>query len=177
MRPIAVKFDRYVSTPQSTLTIELEADIKAGYLRYYSFLAFLFKSNSSLTERKRNQTPVKEMERKDEDDWCLQEVIFVEDIKTQPMGKVLKVDGNYVAVRFPRSEEGNTNKGDDPQALLQDCRLLRKDEVLVVRGTMAPRIPDCFQKTPRRVQILEQGEVLAIAVANESKLSKWPPQS
>ena len=39
-------------------------------------------------------TPVKELlmtERRDEEEWSLRDVIFVEDIKTVPVGKVVKV--------------------------------------------------------------------------------------
>ncbi|VDP95341.1 unnamed protein product [Echinostoma caproni] len=35
-----------------------------------------------------------------EEDWCLRDVIFVEDGRTQPVGIVLKVDGNIAAVKF-----------------------------------------------------------------------------
>lgn len=35
-----------------------------------------------------------------EEDWCLSNVIFVEDGRTQPVGIVLKVDGNIAAVKF-----------------------------------------------------------------------------
>ena len=45
------------------------------------------------SERKKAPTPSKEMEKapKDEESWPLKNVIFVEDIKTVPVGKVLKV--------------------------------------------------------------------------------------
>jgi hypothetical protein len=43
-------------------------------------------------ERKKAPTPSKEIEKqKDEESWPLKDVIFVEDIKTVPVGKVLKV--------------------------------------------------------------------------------------
>ena len=43
------------------------------------------------SERKKQPTPVKEVEKKDEEEWPLSEVIFVEDVKTVSIGKVLKV--------------------------------------------------------------------------------------
>ena len=46
-----------------------------------------------------------EFERIDEEEWPLQDVIFVEDSKNVPVGKVLKVDGPYCAVRFPTSAQ------------------------------------------------------------------------
>jgi len=43
-------------------------------------------------ERKKAPTPSKEIEKqRDEETWPLKDVIFVEDIKTVPVGKVLKV--------------------------------------------------------------------------------------
>lgn len=35
-----------------------------------------------------------------EEDWCLNDVIFVEDGRTQPVGIVLKIDGDIAAVKF-----------------------------------------------------------------------------
>ena len=59
-----------------------------------------------------------------------------------PIGRVLKVDGAYAAVRFPSNKDYSgkeakdlvvsANSGsEDPASLLQDCRLLRKDELQV----------------------------------------------
>lgn len=39
-------------------------------------------------------------QRKDEEEWLLRDVIFVEDVRCVPAGRVLKVDGAYAAVRF-----------------------------------------------------------------------------
>jgi hypothetical protein len=49
-------------------------------------------------------------------------------------GRVLKVDGAHVAVRFPCSKDCKEMKdltSDDTVSLLQDCRLMRKDELQV----------------------------------------------
>lgn len=108
-----------------------------------------------------------------------QDVIFVEDVKSMPIGRVLKVDGSYAAVRFPNSKEAlnassiskdvskdsSTTGVDDMMSLLQDCRLMRKDDLQVVKSTATSRVPDCFQRTPRRVNIPEGGgQILTIAV-------------
>ena len=43
-------------------------------------------------KRKKQSTPVKEvLEKRDEEEWPLKDVVFVEDVKTVPVGKVLKV--------------------------------------------------------------------------------------
>ncbi|KAJ8321996.1 hypothetical protein KUTeg_000467 [Tegillarca granosa] len=114
-------------------------------------------------KRKKAPTPVKEVEKKDEEAWPLKNVIFVEDVKTIPVGKVLKVDGAYAAVKFQTKDSGDINK-EDLTSLLQDCRLLRKDELQVVKSVSSPRLPDCFQKMPKKVTISENGQILAVAV-------------
>ena len=49
---------------------------------------------------------MKEVEKiRDEEDWALKDVVFIEDVKTVPIGKVLKVDGAYAAVRFSKDPE------------------------------------------------------------------------
>jgi E3 ubiquitin-protein ligase EDD1 len=83
-----------------------------------------------------------EDKRGDEEEWVLKDVIFIEDVKNVPIGRVLKVDGAYAAVRFPSNKDYSgkeakdlvvsANSGsEDPASLLQDCRLLRKDELQV----------------------------------------------
>jgi len=50
------------------------------------------------TERKRQLTATSsEMERKDEEEWPMKDVVLVEDVRTVPIGKVLKVQCNDVA--------------------------------------------------------------------------------
>jgi E3 ubiquitin-protein ligase EDD1 len=53
---------------------------------------------------------------------------------------------------------------DDPTTLLSDCRILHKDDLQVVKGLSAPKVPDCFQKTPKKVMIPENGQILTTAV-------------
>lgn len=49
-------------------------------------------------ERKKAPTPLKDFEKKDEENWPLKSVIFVEDVKTVPMGKVVKVRSASVSL-------------------------------------------------------------------------------
>ena len=56
---------------------------------------------------------------------------------------------------------------EDLASLLQDCRLLRKDELMVVKGMTAPKLPDCFQRTPKKVCVPESGQILSVCVDNE----------
>ncbi|CAH8458705.1 unnamed protein product [Heterobilharzia americana] len=122
-----------------------------------------------------------------EEDWCLSDVVFVEDGRTQPVGIVLKVDGNIAAVKFLKEQERscvaancpyspvcaliNTILGvgsvststtpnsfsqfsqasADPMSWLNDCRLLRKEDLTIVRNAGSVRVPDVIQRTPRRV--------------------------
>ncbi|XP_017473114.1 PREDICTED: E3 ubiquitin-protein ligase hyd isoform X1 [Rhagoletis zephyria] len=95
--------------------------------------------------------------KKDEELWQLRDVVFVED-KVGPVGKVLKVDGDFVAVRFPVSTNttagsvcgsGGEGKDDD----WQQCRLLRREDVQIYKTNMTSRGPDWLQKLPRKVNI------------------------
>lgn len=97
--------------------------------------------------------------KKDEELWQLKDVVFVED-KIGPIGKVLKVDGDFVAVRFPitssipsssASTGASTNEGKDDD--WQQCRLLRREDVQVYKTAMATRGPDWLQKMPKKINI------------------------
>ncbi|XP_018572709.1 E3 ubiquitin-protein ligase hyd isoform X3 [Anoplophora glabripennis] len=102
--------------------------------------------------------------KKDEEEWLLRDVIFVEDVRNVPTGRVLKIDGAYAAVRFPTTHTRDRDSK-DADDILQDCRLMRKDDLQVVKSSSISRVPDCFQRTPRRVQISETaGQILTIAV-------------
>lgn len=69
-------------------------------------------------------------QRKDEEAWQLRDVIFLEDTRTVPVGRVLKVDGAYAAVRFPTSHTRDRDNK-DVDDILQDCRLMKKDDLQV----------------------------------------------
>ncbi|CAH1996841.1 unnamed protein product [Acanthoscelides obtectus] len=95
-------------------------------------------------------------QRKDEEEWLLRDVVFVEDAKGAPVGRVLKVDGAYAAVKFPSTSQNRDREGkEDDICVLLDCRLMRKDDLQVIKSSSTSRTPDCFQRTPRRVQIPE----------------------
>ncbi|XP_041104638.1 E3 ubiquitin-protein ligase UBR5 isoform X2 [Polyodon spathula] len=127
-------------------------------------------SSASLPYKRRRSTPApKEEEKVNEEQWSLREVVFVEDVKNVPVGKVLKVDGAYVAVKFPGTSNSVSNQStstsdSDPSSLLQDCRLLRIDELQVVKTGGTPKVPDCFQRTPKKLCIPEKAEILAVNV-------------
>ncbi|XP_066902270.1 E3 ubiquitin-protein ligase hyd isoform X4 [Halyomorpha halys] len=130
-------------------------------------------SDTGSTSHKRpKRVTVKEDDKKDEIMWNLRDVVFVEDVKSLPIGKVLMVDGSYAVVRFlsnPSKETGKDGKEitlcDESFGAFQDCRLLRKDELQVVKTNTTCRAPDCFQRTPRRINIGDNvGQILAVAV-------------
>ncbi|ESN90470.1 hypothetical protein HELRODRAFT_71154 [Helobdella robusta] len=130
-------------------------------------------------KRKQISTWTNEMDRKDEEDWHLKDVVFIEDVKIIPTGKVLKIDGNYVLVRFPSlsqsASKDQSMTGDAPGLLgkddsvnmLMDTRILRKDELMIVKGTGAPKTPDYFQKIPKRINIGDNSKLLSITVDSQ----------
>ncbi|XP_022696858.1 E3 ubiquitin-protein ligase UBR5-like isoform X3 [Varroa jacobsoni] len=130
--------------------------------------------HSPMSHKRKKPARADDCDRTEEEEWALKDVVFVEDVKNVPIGRVVKVDGLYVAVKFP-SKEGNSGGGDrdktsgdgkdDP---LSDCRLMRKDEVQVVRGggsAASTRTLDCLQKTPKRVAFPDNAvQILSMAV-------------
>ncbi|OXU30332.1 hypothetical protein TSAR_012971 [Trichomalopsis sarcophagae] len=138
-------------------------------------------------KRQKRMAPKSEgdADRKDEEDWHLKDVVFVEDVKTLPIGKVIKVDGCYVAVKFfskdlkekeKEAKDKDFNNSDfkdataeEPTKLLADCRLLRKDELVVMKSSMSSRAPDCFQRTPRRVNIAEGSSENLLTIATDGQ--------
>lgn len=129
----------------------------------------------------KNVAVIEETEKKDEEDWALKDVVFVEDVKNVPVGRVLKVDGAYAAVRFlskdnpptsstPTASSSSTSN-EDAFSLLQDCRLLRKDELQIVKSGSATRVPECFQKIPKRINVSEIGVILAISVDGQGNIT------
>uniref|UniRef100_A0A336LUN3 HECT-type E3 ubiquitin transferase n=1 Tax=Culicoides sonorensis TaxID=179676 RepID=A0A336LUN3_CULSO len=112
-------------------------------------------TGSVSNKRQKRVTPKEEPDaKKDEELWLLKDVIFVEDVRSVPIGRVLKVDGAYAAVKFPSSKD---TKIDDAAAdAWQDCRLMKKDDLQVLKSATTSRIPDCFQKTPRRIVLNSQ---------------------
>jgi len=122
-------------------------------------------------------------EKKDEEEWNLKDVVFVEDSKNFPMGRILKIDGSYAVVKFNQSPttsapaappvtttpvakdvKDKEPKEEDVASVLQDCRLLRLDDLQAVKNGTFPKSPDCIQKTPRRVHISDVNNILSLSV-------------
>lgn len=55
-------------------------------------------------------------------------MVFVEDVRSVPIGRILKVDGQYAAVKFP-SATGVTDLTKEDADAWSDCRLLKKDDL------------------------------------------------
>ncbi|CAG7834599.1 unnamed protein product [Allacma fusca] len=135
---------------------------------------------------KKNLTMREGHEKKDEEEWQLKDVIFVEDSKNFPIGKVLKIDGSYALIKFQQgsasagtcsaSQSGKESsnvkdiisnkdgKEEDVTSMLQDCRLLRLDELQLVKNGTLPKAPDCIQKIPRRVHLTDLSNILSLSV-------------
>ncbi|OTF79788.1 E3 ubiquitin-protein ligase UBR5-like protein, partial [Euroglyphus maynei] len=131
--------------------------------------------------------------------WNLKDVVFVEDVKNMPIGRVIKVDGNFVAVKFnanPSDIPSSVNKNpqlqqeqqvrppgetDPIESYIQDCRLLRKEDLIAVRSfpsvSTSPNVfnntmivgnkaCDYFQRTPKRVPLAEHMQILTMTLTN-----------
>uniref|UniRef100_A0A8C2CXR6 Ubiquitin protein ligase E3 component n-recognin 5 n=1 Tax=Cyprinus carpio TaxID=7962 RepID=A0A8C2CXR6_CYPCA len=103
-------------------------------------------SSASLPYKRRRSTPApKEEEKVNEEQWPLREVVFVEDVKNVPVGK-------------------HIFSTDLLSAFLQPFNIIRitGDDVVKTGGT--PKVPDCFQRTPKKLCIPEKAEILAVNV-------------
>ncbi|KAL5969583.1 E3 ubiquitin-protein ligase UBR5 [Taenia solium] len=149
---------------------------------------------------KQTSKPITSKPQYDEEieDWCLSEVVFVEDGRTQPVGVLLKIDGTIAAVKFLKEQDraclaarcpsapvclfinhitkttpalqkpfvappaasssssaSSLVSPHDPMAWLNDCRLLKKDDLMQVKqtvgGGLSQRVPDFVQPTPRHI--------------------------
>ncbi|KAK7086288.1 E3 ubiquitin-protein ligase ubr5 [Halocaridina rubra] len=103
-------------------------------------------------KRGKRPAPRDDIERFDEEEWPLRDVIFVEDTRPVPIGEVLAVDGTQVVV-VPQTKEGKGN-----------LRVIHRDQLQVIRAGGNPRVPDCYQKTPKRIPVIEHGQILTVAV-------------
>lgn len=116
-------------------------------------------------------------ERVNEEAWNLSDVVFVEDSKNVNIGKVVKIDGAFAAVKFntPPITSSSSNNKDQPNDpadlnnLLQDCRLMKKDDLLLIKnnGSLSNKTPDCLQKTPKRIMIPEATNIVQMNVSNK----------
>jgi hypothetical protein len=103
---------------------------------------------------------------KDEEQWNLKDVIFLEEVKKPPAAKVIKLDGNTALVRFNQRDPFGNQSDSDVNAYLQDCRMIRKDELqLAKETTSSSRIIDC-QRTPKKINIADSRSFLTFTVSN-----------
>jgi E3 ubiquitin-protein ligase EDD1 len=89
------------------------------------FLMTINDSDSNEQQQQQQHSKIK-----DEEYWPLDEVIFIEDCKVAPIGKVVKIDGSYVLVKFP-SKNNDINETNIDMNNLENCRIFRKDDVQV----------------------------------------------
>lgn len=118
-------------------------------------------------KRKKHLNLVKDEEKyKDEEQWNLKDVIFLEEVKKPPVAKVIKLDGNTALVRFNQRDPFGQQSDADVNAYLQDCRMIRKDELQLARETTSScRIID-YQKSPKKLNVSDSGNFLTYTVSN-----------
>lgn len=128
------------------------------------------------TKRISNNNLLKEDERSNEENWNLSDVVFVEeDSKNISIGRVVKIDGSFAAVKFMNPSTSNKDQQSKDEQhttsdsnLLQDCRLMKKDDlVLIKNGGQSSKTPDCLQKTPKRIMIPESTNIIQMNISNK----------
>ena len=141
------------------------------------------------TKRISNSNMMRDEERVNEETWNLADVVFLEDSKNINIGKVVKIDGQFAAVKFSNvaacssaaasssgskepqaqsSSASNESPASDLTSIFQDCRLMKKDDlVLIKNGSQSTKTPDCLQKTPKRVCIPDSTNIIQMNVSNK----------
>ena len=74
---------------------------------FFLILNFILKSFFPVFFRQKRSAPKEEPEKIDEEEWNMKDVIFVEDSRNMPIGRVIKVDGQHTVVHFPVGGEKN----------------------------------------------------------------------
>lgn len=93
-----------------------------------------------------------------EEMWSLHDVIFTDRVQSVRVGRVVKIDGLFAAVHFPGKNERGRKEGEEEKmeeeekegdGLLDRCRLLRKDDLVVRLRTVGqfPRQLSVFHAT------------------------------
>lgn len=103
---------------------------------------------------------------RDEEQWNLKDVIFLEEVKKPAAAKVIKLDGNTALVRFNQRDPFGHQSDSDVNAYLQDCKMIRRDELQLARETTSSsRIIDC-QRSPKKLNISDSNSFLTFTVSN-----------
>ncbi|UXI21599.1 alkaline phosphatase tissue-nonspecific isozyme [Sarcoptes scabiei] len=168
------------STSSESSTSGIPPPIKRSRVRNLSSNQ---KSNSPLTN------PIDDKNAEKTESWNLRDVVFLDEVKNMPIGRVIKVDGNYVAVKFNSNSFDSVSNGslsnrmnhildDSIETYIQDCRLLLKEDLVAVKnfpgphsshasGTMmSSKNLDFFQRLPKRIPIPDHMQILAITLTN-----------
>ncbi|CAF1070306.1 unnamed protein product [Rotaria sordida] len=116
------------SPASSTCSVDSNTSFVSSLKRKKQHTNSTIGTNSFLTTIDDNDLNEQHSKIKDEEYWPLDEVIFIEDCRVAPIGKVMKIDGSLVLVKFPSQNNNDTNIDGNN---LENCRILRKDDLLV----------------------------------------------
>ncbi len=106
---------------------------------------------------------------KPEEPWPIAESIFVDDTRAFLLGKVIKIDSDYVIVKMQTkfanpndpsastmmttSTTTSTTTSDNVtnEALLDNCRVFQKNQLQAIKGASSLKLPDFIQKVPKKL--------------------------
>lgn len=100
-----------------------------------------------------------------EEAWNLSDVIFLDENHSTLNGNVVKVDGPYCGVVFPDSDGKLIT---DPQKIIANCRLMRKEDLVVVSksSTGLLKSPETFQKEAKQIVLSQKEKISDMAITN-----------
>ncbi|VDP01562.1 unnamed protein product [Soboliphyme baturini] len=127
------------------------------------------------------QMALKEEVVEKEEAWNLKDVVIIEENRSFTVGNVMMVDGPYCAVIFP--EKHDRHVVDEQGDLMERCRLLRKEDLVVVyfsdvvssgllpalvsqvsKSAVLMSTSDCIQREPKKMPPVFIGTLIDFAV-------------
>lgn len=99
----------------------------------------------------------------DEEYWQLSDVVFVEDFKSSSvLGKVIKIDNEYVLVQVSvsKSNETGTDTANET-VLLDNSRIFQKSQLQLINQSSSVKLPDFMQKSPKKLS--DFGAILTVS--------------
>jgi len=123
----------------------------------------------------------------EEETWYLPEVVFIDEIKLSTvLGKVLKVDADYVLVKMQAiapivplpvcAQPVASNAPFEPiqlqqqqqqsQDILDNCRIFQKTQLQVVKQSSSNKLPDFMQRTPKKLS--DFGQIITFVAHQNS---------
>jgi E3 ubiquitin-protein ligase EDD1 len=115
-----------------------------------------------------DEEEVDEQHKKEQEEmWSVRDVVFLNSpLSSSPLGSVVKLDGMYAAVLFPSLMGGDSKEeesGGGVKSILSQCRLLRKDDLIVMSSNSTQNDLAIQQLSPKKLKMPSDSTLLALS--------------